>query len=296
MIRKLTKPTVIYRAYRININKHNKKIKKLAKAMELSAMGTLAAMQAGYLVRMPIIDQFVKTAASPKSDILITKLPEGVKMGPMPYVASKTTDVFMDSLFRLNNYVKPLYNYVIHKATQQESLLQKKIILKIMEEDKNLPKNMNKNKMASTILNIANELGADPITIACIIKQETHFNSGLNAKGPKGLMQITNITVKDMYQKGRERLYHDALNDLKKDHPSSAALFSALQKHDSINIKVGAMAYMMRLQQSGGNVKQALKNYNGSRLKERYARDVFSDIQRYTAEYKKLKKSTIKPA
>lgn len=294
MIRKLTKPTVIYRAYRININKHNKKIKKLAKAMELSTMGTLAAMQAGYLVRMPIIDQFVKTAASPKSDILITKLPEGVKMGPMPYVVPEING-FKDSLFRIRSYIKPIYNYSITAVSSQDKMLQRQVILRIMQEDKNLPKNLNKNKMASTILNIANELGADPITIACIIRQETHFHSGLNGNGAKGLMQITNITVKDMYQKGRDRLYHSALNDLKKDHPTYKTLVNELLNHDSINIKVGAMAYMMRLQESGGNVKKALKNYNGSSTKEKYAREVFESIQKYSAIYKKLQKEAKQP-
>ena len=276
MIRKIAKPTVFYRAYRMNFNKH-KKIKKFAKAMEYGAMGSLATIQAGYLLRQPVVEEFIKTV--PKSDIKITHLSKDAKLGPMPYVASKTKDVFMDSLFRLSSYIKPLYTYAVPKVSSKERLLQKHMIFKIMEEDKNLPLNLNKNKMASTILNIANELGADPITIACIIKQETHFQSGLNQKNGKGLMQLTSITIKDMYQKGRDRLYHNALNELKKDYPTSASLFTKLQSQDSINIKVGTIAYMMRLQQSGGNVKQALKNYNGSSLKERYARDVFGDIQ-----------------
>lgn len=293
MIRKIAKPTVFYRAYRMNFNKH-KKIKKFAKAMEYGAMGSLATIQAGYLLRQPVVEEFIKTV--PKSDIKITHLSKDAKLGPMPYVASKNKDVFMDSLFRLSSYIKPLYTYAVPKVSSKERLLQKHMIFKIMEEDKNLPLNLNKNKMASTILNIANELGADPITIACIIKQETHFQSGLNQKNGKGLMQLTSITIKDMYQKGRDRLYHNALNELKKDYPTSASLFTKLQSQDSINIKVGTIAYMMRLQQSGGNVKQALKNYNGSSLKERYARDVFGDIQKYTAEYEKLKKSSSKPA
>ena len=293
MIRKIAKPTVFYRAYRMNFNKH-KKIKKFAKAMEYGAMGSLATIQAGYLLRQPVVEEFIKTV--PKSDIKITHLSKDAKLGPMPYVASKNKDVFLDSLFRLSSYIKPLYTYAVPKVSSKERLLQKHMIFKIMEEDKNLPLNLNKNKMASTILNIANELGADPITIACIIKQETHFQSGLNQKNGKGLMQLTSITIKDMYQKGRDRLYHNALNELKKDYPTSASLFTKLQSQDSINIKVGTIAYMMRLQQSGGNVKQALKNYNGSSLKERYARDVFGDIQKYTAEYEKLKKSSSKPA
>lgn len=298
MIRKLAKPAVIYRACKININKH-KKIKKFAKVMELGTMGTLATVQAGYLLRQPVVEEFVKTVAAPKSDIVISHLPPGIKMGPMPYVASKIS-TFKDSLFRIPSYksytnVQPVYNYVIKPVSAKEQLLQKNVVLKIMDDDKNLPQNLDKNKMASTILNIANELGADPITVACIIKQETHFKSGLNGGGPKGLMQITGITVKDMYQKGRDRLYHGALNDLKKDYPTHISLFKELQNQDSINIKVGTIAYMMRLQQSNGNVKTALRNYNGSSIKEKYATEVFENIQKYSAIYKKLKQEIKQP-
>lgn len=293
MIPKIVKPTLMYRVCRINLNKH-KKVKKFAKTMEYGAMSTLATLQAGYLLRQPVIEQFIKTA--PKSDIVVTHLPKGANMGPIPYAAPNINN-FKDSLFKIKtDFVKPLYTYVIPQVSSNEKALQKKILLKIIEEDKNIPTNLNTDKMASTILNIANELGADPITVACIIKRESNFQTGLDGNGAKGLMQITKITVKDMYQKGRDRLYHAALNDLKKDHPSFIYLFNELQNKDSINIKVGTISYLMRLQEAGGNVKNALRNYNGSNDKDNYARDVLNNIQKYTAEYQKLKKSTIKPA
>ena len=263
--------------------------------MEYGTMGTLAAMQTGYMLRQPVVEQFIKTTTQ-KSDLVITTLPKEAESGTIPFTAA-AIDSFRDSLLHIKtNFITPVSNYVLKPSSINNKKLKKQIILKIMNDDKSLPQNLNKNKMAETILNVSNELGVDPIILSCIIKKETHFKSGLDGKGAKGLMQITGITIKDMYQKGRARLYHDALNDLKKDHPTHKSLFSELQNHDSINIKVGAMAYLMRLQQSGGNVKQALKNYNGSSLKERYARAVFGDIQKYTAEYEKLKKLSSKPA
>ncbi len=288
MLRKLTKPAVIYRAYRINLNK-NRKIKKFARAIEYGAMGTLAAMQTGHLLRQPVVEQFVRTTTA-KPDLIITQLPKGEKMGPMPYVVPHFTN-FRDSLFRLWPQANQTYNYVLSPELQKTRMLQKQVVLRIMEEDKSIPKNLNKNKLASTIMNVANELEADPITLACIIKKETHFQSGLEYKGAKGLMQITNITVKDMYQKGRDKLYHGALNDLKKDHPTYASLYNVLQNQDSLNIKVGSIVYMKHLKATGGNIPQALQKYNSSSAKESYASEVFRNIQKYSAEFEKLKKA-----
>ncbi len=78
-----------------------------------------------------------------------------------------------------------------------------------------LCKTADKNKIAENIINLSNEYGADPIHIACIVKKESHFTENIN-KGPaKGLMQITKITVKDMYQ--RPDLYHSGLDEIKKN-------------------------------------------------------------------------------
>lgn len=290
MIRRLTKPVAVYRAYKINLSKH-KKIKKLAKAMELGTLGTLAAVQTGSLLKSPMIDQFVKPAAQ-KSSLVISKLPKHSQIGPMPYIEPDIKS-FRNELFKIPapTYSRAVYTYTPVYTSMKDQVLQRRILIKIMDEDKNLPKGFNKDKCASTIMNIALELGADPISIACIIKQETHFHSGLNGKNGKGLMQLTSITIKDMYTKGRDRLYHSALNELKKNHPTSSSLFTALQTQDSINVKVGALAYMMRLQESKGNIKNALRNYNGSQYKETYAKEVFRNIQKYTTEFKELQKA-----
>lgn len=289
MIHKLTKPVALYRAYRINLNKH-RKIKKLTRAMEYGTMGTLAAMQTGYMLRQPVVEQFIKTTTQ-KSDLVITTLPKEAESGTIPFTAA-AIDSFRDSLLHIKtNFITPVSNYVLKPSSINNKKLKKQIILKIMNDDKSLPQNLNKNKMAETILNVSNELGVDPIILSCIIKKETHFKSGLDGKGAKGLMQITGITIKDMYQKGRDKLYHSALNDIKKDYPTSSSLFGALQTNDSINIKIGAMVYMMKLAEAKGNMFNALKKYNASSTKESYAREVLANIKKYTAEYENLKKA-----
>lgn len=157
----------------------------------------------------------------------------------------------------------------------------KALILRIMQEDKNCCKTADKNKIAENIINLSNEYGADPIHIACIVKKESHFTENIN-KGPaKGLMQITKITVKDMYQ--RPDLYHSGLDEIKKKYPTHQSLFEAIQVSPELNLRVGIIAFLQRLEKSNGNVRLALQNYNGSRHKVAYANAIMKDIKKYVA-------------
>lgn len=287
MIKKLSKPTVLYRACKINFNKH-KKIKKIAKAMELGTFGTLAMIHTGELVKNHVVDTFVRTTAL-KNEIVITRLPHGSHMGPFVY-KEKPTNSLKEFLFNIHQ--KPMSRIELRTPPTSaiDIVYQKRIITKMMDDEKNLAKNIDKDKLASTIINVSNELGADPITIACIIKRESRFKTGLENAGARGLMQITKITVKDMYQKGRDKLYHEILNTLKADHPTYSSLYADLKTQDSINIKTGTISYLMRLNESKGNVRKALENYNGSKHKKAYAEDVLKNIKKYSLEYENLKK------
>ena len=94
---------------------------------------------------------------------------------------------------------------------------QKKIVFSIIEEDKNCPKDIDKEKLAEKILSIALDYGVDPIDIACIVKRESHFHTNAVGGNARGLMQITPIVVKDMFQPGRSELYHEKLKTLNYD-------------------------------------------------------------------------------
>ena len=171
---------------------------------------------------------------------------------------------------------------------------QKLQILKVIREDKNCCSSTDKKKLAEEIVRLSNEYGANPVHIACIAKKESHFTENVN-KGPaKGLMQITKIAVKDMYQ--RPHLYHTALADIKKEYPTYEALFSAIQLNSELNLRVGIIAFLQRLEKANGNVEIALQNYNGSSRKIAYAHSIMKDIKKYAAEYKELKNSSQKPA
>ena len=162
---------------------------------------------------------------------------------------------------------------------------QRKTVLKIMQDDKACL-HPNKEQVADNIVRISRMLNLDPIEIACIAKKESHFSQKVSAKNPKGVMQIVEITVKDMFQ--REHLYHPHLQTLKKDYPTHETLFKAIQNNALVNMEVGALSYGMRLQQAGGNVFNALKRYNASPLQEDYAKTVYNDILKYRKFCKNL--------
>lgn len=157
----------------------------------------------------------------------------------------------------------------------------KALILRIMEEDKNCCKTADKNKIAENIIKLSKEYGADPVHIACIVKKESHFAENINKGTAKGLMQITQITIKDMYQ--RPNLYHSALDNIKKEYPTHQSLFTAIQVNPELNLRVGIIAFLQRLEKSNGNVRLALQNYNGSRHKVAYANAIMKDIKKYIA-------------
>ena len=289
MIRKLSKPAVIYRACKINLNKH-RKIKKIAKAMELGTFGTLAILHTGELIKSPVADTFVRTTIH-KNSLYTSKLPQYNIMGPFTYNPN-TKSSLKEFLFDISQKPISKSKQATVSKLPNDIVYQKRIITKMMEDEKNFPKNIDKDKLASTIINVSNELGADPITIACIIKRESKFKTGLENSGARGLMQINKITVKDMYQKGRDKLYHEILNTLKADHPTYSSLYADLRTQDSINIKTGTISYLMKLNESKGNVRKALENYNSSKHKKAYAEDVLNNIKKYSLEFKKLKEET----
>lgn len=158
---------------------------------------------------------------------------------------------------------------------------QKSLIIQIMQEDKNCCKTADKNKIAENIINLSKEYGANPIHIACIVKKESHFTEHVNKGSGKGLMQLTKIAVKDMYQ--RPHLYHSALDNIKKEYPTHQSLFTAIQVNPELNLRVGIIAFLQRLEKSNGDVRLALQNYNGSRNKVAYANEIMKDIKKYVA-------------
>ncbi len=165
----------------------------------------------------------------------------------------------------------------INKLTQLKR--QQAMVLQIMREDKNCCTYVDKKKLAENIVKCSNEYGADPIHIACIVKQESHFTENVNKKSGKGLMQLTQIAVKDMYV--RPNLYHPGLKKIKEKYPTYEKLFAAIQTDPELNLRVGIIAFIQRLENASGNVRIALQNYNGSSGKIAYANEIMKNIKQY---------------
>ncbi len=177
-------------------------------------------------------------------------------------------------------------------------------IKNIIANDPAAPKNLNKDKMADMIMKASAETGVDPVIIASIAKKETHFTQNVPTGNGSGIMQITSISLKDMYL--RPQIYDKNMKQLikkygswekvvqaKKKDPSmqlgnfgellykygnSDKLREAVRKDPQINITLGAYLFKAKLDQAGGNVQKALQNYNGSSSKLAYAKTVMQYI------------------
>ncbi|MFR1503774.1 MAG: transglycosylase SLT domain-containing protein [Opitutales bacterium] len=168
---------------------------------------------------------------------------------------------------------------MIRKADSLLRKQQKAVVTKIMTEDKNFTHPENKEKIAQNIVKVAREYDLDPVHIACIAKEESHFTENIISKNGKGMMQITSITVKDMFL--RPDFYHKKLKNITSKYKSPKQLYNDLQTNPLLNLRIGALLYEARLRESGGNIRTALVNYNSSSIKYAYASRIMKDINKY---------------
>lgn len=150
------------------------------------------------------------------------------------------------------------------------------VVKDIIAGDKDAPRKLNRDKMAAMIVEAAYEAKVDPVIIAHIARRESDFNQQANNGTGKGIMQLTPISIKDMYE--RPDIYEPELRPILKKYGTAEKLFAALKKDPELNIKVGAFLFRAKLNKAGGNVKKALELYNGSKLKYRYADAVMNNI------------------
>ena len=197
-------------------------------------------------------------------------------------------------------------NQEVAEAKKQESAMQQKYdaVLDIIKNDPAAPKNLDSEKMADMIMNAANETGINPIIITNIAKQETHFKQNVPTGNGSGIMQLTTISIKDMYL--RPQIYDKQMKQLYKKYGSwekiAAAkrknpslnlgnfgemlykygnvnnLRAAMRKDPQLNLKLGAYLFKAKLNAAGGDIHKALVNYNGSPHKFAYAKSVMGYI------------------
>ena len=152
-------------------------------------------------------------------------------------------------------------------------------VLSVIYDDKDCPKDVNKEKMAETIIKVAAEFDMDPVVLACIIRKETNFRQ-INGANGQGLMQLTRISIEDMFL--RPKVYDKKLEEIKKKYPTAEALYKAIQKDPELNMRVGVILFKTKSKAVKNNLSKALENYNGHpKYKKSYSRIIMNMIKEY---------------
>lgn len=176
-----------------------------------------------------------------------------------------------NSLLHLKNHFNSLKNVIFQKDLYA--------VKDVMENDKDAVKNLqnvDKDKLAEMILEAAYDAKVDPVIIAHIASQESHFDQYADSNSGKGLMQITPISVKDMYQHPDK--YESELLPILKKYKTHEKLFEAAKKDPELNLKLGAHIFKLKLNKAHGNVRKALELYKGCSGKYAYAEKLMKKI------------------
>ena len=136
-------------------------------------------------------------------------------------------------------------------------------------------------QISKIIVETSQKYDVDPLLVASIAKQETHFTQELSGKNGKGMMQLTTISLKDMYL--RSDIYGKEIKPLLDKYGSPEKLLKAVKNNISVNVEVGTALFKRKLKDAKGNLTRALQNYNGSSLKVSYAKSIQN-------HYKEMKK------
>ena len=177
-----------------------------------------------------------------------------------------------------NNKIKMEREILHKKDAEEQAALEKqtKIITNIITNDPAAPKNLDNQQMAKWIIDAAKEFNVDPLVIISIAQQETHFTQNVPTANGSGIMQLTGITIKDMYL--RSNVYDKALLPYLKKYKNPEQLKAAMRKDPELNIKLGTALYKQKLKQAKGDEKRAFMNYNGSNIKQKYSKDVYARV------------------
>lgn len=180
---------------------------------------------------------------------------------------------------------KAVIENILNGKEQDDYTTKKKAVLDIITNDPAAPKNLDKEKMTAMIMQTAQETGVDPVVLASIAKQESHFKQDVPTSCGSGIMQLTTISIKDMYQ--RPKIYDKSIRPILLKYGSPEMLVKAMRKDPELNLKLGAVLYKAKLAQAKGDEKKALELYNGSPIKKKYAQAVMNNINvvRETANF-----------
>lgn len=168
---------------------------------------------------------------------------------------------------------KALENYI---KSRQANDPKEKAVSDLIANDPAAPKNLDTERMTQMIMKASQETGVDSLVIASIAQRETHFNQNVPVRCGSGVMQLTSISIKDMFL--RPKVYDESLRPILAKYGCPENLIKAMRKDPELNIKLGAILYKAKLKQAKGDEKKALELYNGSSVKKSYAQAVMANI------------------
>lgn len=130
---------------------------------------------------------------------LPAQIPDNFVRSEIAYFPRKLAD----TVYKFNHtipwdcfeYVKPMG--IIEKSS--ERLQKEKHVINVITNDL-AAKNVNKEKVAEMIVDAHEETGIDLNALIAVAKQETHFAEKTKFDNGSGMMQVTSIVLKDMYQ------------------------------------------------------------------------------------------------
>ncbi len=208
------------------------------------------------------------------------------------------------------DYQQPVDSFELRAKDVKAYEEKQKMISDIIEKDKSSPRDFmdsDRKKLAEFIINVSEISGIDYDIITFIAQSESHFNQNLSGESGKGLMQITSIVPKDMFQ--RPAFYDENLKPMIKEYGSLEKLFEAKDLDNSLdlgkfgeflymhktpenliqdcindaqtNLITGAFCFKAKLKSAGGNIFNALADYNSTSTKNDYAKDIYNKIMKF---------------
>ena len=100
-------------------------------------------------------------------------------------------------------------------------------------------------EISKMIYDAAEKYGIDPKLVASVCKQETHFTQERSGSSGKGMMQLTTISLKDMY--AREKIYDKELKPLLDKYGDVNGLKKAIINDASVNVEVSTALLKAKL-------------------------------------------------
>ena len=171
-----------------------------------------------------------------------------------------------------------LFNNTLSDLKEKAHKKQMETVTKIITEHPRKQKNVDAESMAEMIIHAGRETGIDPVIIAYIAGEETGYKQNVPTDNGSGIMQLTTITIKDMFL--RPNYYGGNIKSILNKYKTPEKLMEAARTDPQLNLILGAYCFKAKNKLANGNLKKALEFYNTTDLKFTYSNNIYSGIQK----------------